>query len=363
MAFHENQRAEVTFNDTAGSLKVGGGKPGQGYPAIAVAFQEAQTGVREYADAGSLRANGPGHDPVGTRIRSGMSVRRLLPVECERLQGLPEIRKTAIILACSSDHQKTSALAEIRNPKSPLFVSTAAASGLPQTVKPADENFSISLLCRDWPVVLHVLIDLERNVAEIRKAGKLLWSASIAGSDSSSLHRASVADFARRAAQVAGAWEPTTTAGKAASQQSSSGSLAPRNGSEFVAISGREIADAVASAESGISEASGFTKSTTSPSGGTSRNCEQIRETSSCFVMAAISGFIPEPILSAGSYAVSVETVSGYTLIPYRGKPAADGPRYRVIGNSFAVPCVRWIGHRIQQFESAMRPSAKERAA
>jgi len=26
-----------------------------------------------------------------------------------------------------------------------------------------------------------------------------------------------------------------------------------------------------------------------------------------------------------------------YTLIPYRGKPAADGPRYRAIGNSMAV--------------------------
>jgi DNA (cytosine-5)-methyltransferase 1 len=38
----------------------------------------------------------------------------------------------------------------------------------------------------------------------------------------------------------------------------------------------------------------------------------------------------------------------GYTNVPYRGKPAADGPRYRGLGNSFAVPCVRWIGQRIQ---------------
>ncbi len=57
---------------------------------VAVAFQEAQTGVREYENAGSLRANGPGHDPVGTRIREGMAVRRLTPRECERLQGFPD---------------------------------------------------------------------------------------------------------------------------------------------------------------------------------------------------------------------------------------------------------------------------------
>lgn len=36
-----------------------------------------------------------------------------------------------------------------------------------------------------------------------------------------------------------------------------------------------------------------------------------------------------------------------YTLTPYRGKPAADGPRYKALGNSMAVPVVRWIGERI----------------
>lgn len=39
-----------------------------------------------------------------------------------------------------------------------------------------------------------------------------------------------------------------------------------------------------------------------------------------------------------------------WTKVPYRGKPAEecpDGPRYKAIGNSFAVPVVRWIGERI----------------
>ncbi|MFI8608547.1 DNA cytosine methyltransferase [Pseudomonas sp. NPDC077649] len=41
-----------------------------------------------------------------------------------------------------------------------------------------------------------------------------------------------------------------------------------------------------------------------------------------------------------------------YTMIPWRGKPAEecpDGPRYKAIGNSKAVPVVRWIGRRIQR--------------
>jgi len=36
-----------------------------------------------------------------------------------------------------------------------------------------------------------------------------------------------------------------------------------------------------------------------------------------------------------------------WTLVPYRGKPAADGLRYKAIGNSMAVPVMRWIGERI----------------
>ncbi len=36
-----------------------------------------------------------------------------------------------------------------------------------------------------------------------------------------------------------------------------------------------------------------------------------------------------------------------YTAIPYRGKPAADGPRYKALGNSMACNVMRWIGRRI----------------
>lgn len=42
----------------------------------------------------------------------------------------------------------------------------------------------------------------------------------------------------------------------------------------------------------------------------------------------------------------------GYTAITVRGKPAADGPRYKALGNSWAIPCVRWIGERINAVDS-----------
>ena len=40
-----------------------------------------------------------------------------------------------------------------------------------------------------------------------------------------------------------------------------------------------------------------------------------------------------------------------YTLVPHNGKTAADGPRYKALGNSMAVPVMAWIGKRIQKVE------------
>lgn len=37
----------------------------------------------------------------------------------------------------------------------------------------------------------------------------------------------------------------------------------------------------------------------------------------------------------------------GYSAVPYRGKLAADGPRYKALGNSMACNVMRWIGTRM----------------
>lgn len=51
---------------------------------------------------------------------------------------------------------------------------------------------------------------------------------------------------------------------------------------------------------------------------------------------------------------VEAERLQGFpdshTDVPYRNKPAADGPRYKAVGNSMAVPCMAWIGSRLTAF-------------
>jgi DNA (cytosine-5)-methyltransferase 1 len=44
----------------------------------------------------------------------------------------------------------------------------------------------------------------------------------------------------------------------------------------------------------------------------------------------------------------------GHTAITHRGKPAADGPRYKACGNSMAVNVMRWLGERIEYVERAV---------
>jgi DNA (cytosine-5)-methyltransferase 1 len=72
------------------------------------------------------------------------------------------------------------------------------------------------------------------------------------------------------------------------------------------------------------------------------------------------SGGRPLPAIALQSMAVrrltpiECERLQGfpdnYTNIPWRKKDESpDGPRYKALGNSWAVPVVRWIGRRIQE--------------
>lgn len=43
----------------------------------------------------------------------------------------------------------------------------------------------------------------------------------------------------------------------------------------------------------------------------------------------------------------------GYTDVPYRRRNATpDGPRYKALGNSKAVNCIRWVGMRIAEVDA-----------
>ena len=91
IAFMENQRGEVRTDDIAGTITTPGGKPGQGYPAVAFKPSHYTRGKDGAPSAVSppLSADADKGDQEAV-IQVAMQVRRLTPVECERLQGFPD---------------------------------------------------------------------------------------------------------------------------------------------------------------------------------------------------------------------------------------------------------------------------------
>lgn len=291
---------------------------------LAVAF-----GVSESPDLGHCLRSGASkadkHEST-TYVQTGMQVRRLTPTEAERLQGFPDSRKITTIHVCKNEEEKRE------------FVLCAELDS------PAQSHAQNRL------VAVHVLINYEQKVLQIRSLGKLRLSVNIADESVLFLHHIPVADFVRLAALTVTTRGQTTQAGKAGQQQSIKNSLGPRSGSVFVPLCGAEIEEFASDVERFTQETSRCMKSIISEVGQNSQSCEKALTTLCCFVAAAISSFIPEKILAQSSYDISIETVMGHTMIPWRGKPAdecPDGPRYKALGNSMAVPVMRWIGTRI----------------
>lgn len=97
VSFAENSRGEIRYQNGDGSitgaLSTGGGKPGQGIPAICI--QHASIGRHDNAGP---QGKGWQEDVAFTMdsrasadaVQFGAQVRRLMPVECERLQGFPD---------------------------------------------------------------------------------------------------------------------------------------------------------------------------------------------------------------------------------------------------------------------------------
>lgn len=72
---------------------------------------------------------------------------------------------------------------------------------------------------------------------------------------------------------------------------------------------------------------------------------------------AAASGFVKLPFASitlGSAQPLLASELLGYTLVPYRSRPAADGPRYKALGNSMAISAMGWIGERIAFIEGML---------
>jgi DNA (cytosine-5)-methyltransferase 1 len=90
VAFAQNQRGELRTSEISPQLTTGGGKPGEGYPAVAFDLRGREGGAMPEGphDTANIRAADGGSSR--SYVAQPWAVRRLTPRECERLQGFPD---------------------------------------------------------------------------------------------------------------------------------------------------------------------------------------------------------------------------------------------------------------------------------
>ena len=280
------------------------------------------------------------------------AVRRLMPVECERLQGFPPIAERVILSLCF-DRQSGCVVVGLQCLRWPSSVSPADGEGLTPFASTAAVDSSIARASRAPLAAVHVLPQSDGEAALISSRAR----------SSSSANGASVPDWSRQAtlpeatarslALTLRELAPLVRSGKAASRLFMMPSTAVPTGNAPAPMFGDAIAGSAADAASDLS-AGTFTTSEL----GRLRPISDSREaTLCCSALAAIAGSIQSETLPA-TFSLELTVVTPYTAITYRGKPAADGPRYKALGNSWAVNCARWVGWRIAMVDVLTAPSA-----
>lgn len=272
------------------------------------------------------------------------TLRRLTPRECERLQGFPDVREKVTISLCIG-RQKHDVSAALSCRRWQSNVSPADAQEWPQPASVAASNSTMCQAGREPLVVVSVHTSSAGDHLEIRNHGRLIWSANTADVSSASRLPTLNAVIAAELAQAARELALAIRTGKAESLQSIRLSTQVKSG----ATSARRSGDGREASARGAAAGANLGRFTTFTLGLLGPTSDSKAATSLCSVLAAISGCIPNETLPE-RFSLLIDLETPYTAIPWRGKPASecpDGPRYKALGNSMAVPVMRWIGERI----------------
>ena len=89
VAVHQNQCDELRTGGVANTINTNGNASGRNAPLVAVGYTPTSFG--KYAEGvGTLKANGGDLGGGSETLVTNHAVRRLTPLECERLQGFPD---------------------------------------------------------------------------------------------------------------------------------------------------------------------------------------------------------------------------------------------------------------------------------
>jgi hypothetical protein len=353
MAFAQNTRDKVRLingdGQIAGALAAEPGMKQQTYcavqPTSTYGIDNENNGFPVDGPCGPLMKDSPtgGVRPLPA-VMTAMQVRRLTPVECERLQGFPPVLEILRIEGCI-DHQNKSVRVEASCHRLQSSAWTAAESEYLQFANTVALGSNISQVCQGRHVAVYARQRCAGSLRVLLKNQSVCdSSASSAGKQNWSLSHIQSESFA---ALLAPHWESlgkTVIHGKEASPQNILLSSMVESGNRSAVTSGAENEVSVSGAETGANEE----RCITSPLGRVMPTCDSPIATSLCSVINATSSFIQNETLPE-NFCIDLVLERGYTDIKPKGKPTPDGPRYKALGNSMAVPVMAHIGRKIQE--------------
>jgi len=285
-----------------------------------------------------------GGRPLPAIALQSMAVRRLTPVECERLQGFPTVSEKATIEVCI-DHQNRSASAALKCHKWQNSAWPADANGSMQPASIAVPHSSTSQANQEPLAALHVQLLYGHKVRVTRNAGKSILSASGAEASDKYPQHTQTESIAAELVPLLHEVVNEALSGRVASPHSIRLSFPASFGEKSAGKSGQETEVSA----SDVTSDRKLDTFTTSDLGLITSPCDSTAATLCCSALRAIAGCIPSETLPE-SFSIELTVETPYTNIPWRKKDESpDGPRYKALGNSWAVPNVRWIGKRIQE--------------
>ena len=283
-------------------------------------------------------------------------VRRLTPLECERLQGLPDVENFIIIDVVNRkvwliqwlEFQRNFALyAGDRCRKKPKLAGAVGKDRLLKNVLYAERNLHLNNQKNNKHVQKNVHISSEENVQAEHSLWDKLKSVFSVEKNFKSLHQNQNTNFVQQDVSIGTTKENIASNGEMVQRNKEGVMKNEKSGISVSNTFGKEIIKLVKYVEKPtqvMEEDSLFTIYDLTEIANKQGMTLTIL---SYFVQNATHTFI---LRQGEIVAISLGT-KGFTDIEFKGKPAPDSKRYKAIGNGMAHPCASFVLAQIVKAE------------
>ena len=277
-------------------------------------------------------------------VYEDMTYRKLTPIECERLQTFPEIKKSAIIefsekhgkIEWLLEHQRTNVSVGAKYRKLQSSALSAEEKELNQCASAAMGCLSISQADQGMPVQKNVHIILGEGQLQLNYQGKTLLSVNVAELLKKQVHPALGADIAQEIAGINSILEKILHNGKGELPVSPKSSTHQESGSSNAGRYGQEIELGVKDAKlSAVQDL--MDTYTILDHGQNLKTLDLNLQTLFYSVSSVIDLFTLEKIQKGTLLKISIEYSCGFTSM------ISNTQRYKSIGNGWTIDVIAHI--------------------